>query len=503
MTKGTRARWSAASADLGASSGRLLLGRFDGERLEVEEIHRFENEPVQIAATLYWDFPRLYLEILHGLRRAFSLCAGRGDSPPRSLGIVTWGVDFGLLDRNGALLSLPVHYRDRRVEGMDREVHARVSPERLYAITGLQHLPFNTLFQVMALRRRAPWTLDSAAALLFIPDLLHFCLTGERLTEYTIASTSQLLDVRARVWSEELLEALEFPREVFQPLLAPGTRLGPLRPEAREQAGGALEVIAAATHDTASAVAAAPAAASPFAFLSSGTWSLLGAELPEPDLSASARAANFTNEGGAGGAIRFLKNIMGLWPLQELRREWEREGRALSWEALAREAGAAPPPGSWVDPDDPRFLAPGPMAARVRAALAETGQPAPESGGVMARLLLESLALKCAQVFERLETVTARRFEALHIVGGGVRNALLCQWTADALGRPVLAGPEEATALGNLLIQLLAAGKIASLAEGRALIARSFPPVVYEPRAQEGARWREARERFDRLFSAA
>jgi rhamnulokinase len=488
--------------DLGAESGRGLVGRFDGGRIELEEVHRFPNGPVRMAETLYWDLPRLFDEIKVALRKASAAHPGLD-----GVGVDTWGVDFGLIGRGGTLLGNPVHYRDARTEGMIEEALRRVPRERIYEITGLQFLPFNTVYQLLALKRSDSPLLEVAETLLMMPDLLGWLLTGRRAGERTIASTTQLLDPRLGTWSDALCEALELPRAILPELIEPGTELGPLLRSVAEDVGSArLSVLAPATHDTASAVVAVPAAVSnssgapDWCYISSGTWSLLGVEVPAPIINAETLRHNFTNEGGVAGTTRLLKNIMGLWLVQESRRTWARAGRDLSYDELLPRAEAARPFAALVDPDHPSFLSPGDMPARLAAFCTRTGQAPPGDEGAFVRCALESLALKYRWAVERLESILGTTIRTIHVVGGGSKNALLCQFTADACGRPVVAGPVEATAVGNVLMQATARGRIATLADARAVVARSFPVRTYEPR--DASAWDDAAGRFAALLPA-
>ncbi len=484
--------------DLGAESGRGLLGRFDGERLELEEVHRFANGPVRMVGTLHWDLPHLYGSILTTLGRAAGTSAGLD-----AIGVDTWGVDFGLVGRGDVLLGNPVHYRDARTEGMIEAACALVPRERIYEITGLQFLPFNTAFQLLAMKRAGSPLLDVAETLLMMPDLIGWLLTGRRAGERTDASTTQLLDARGGTWSDDLCEGLGLPRSILPELIDPGTELGPLRADVAAEAGlGRVAVVAPATHDTASAVAAVPAAGPSgtgppdWCYLSSGTWSLLGVEVPRPVINAETLRHNFTNEGGVDGTTRLLKNIMGLWLVQESRRTWARAGRDLTYEDLVARAAASRPFAATIDPDDPSLLAPGDMPSRIAALCRRAGQPEPADEGALVRCALESLAIKYRWTIERLESVIGGPIRAIHVVGGGAKNALLNQLTADACGRPVVAGPVEATAAGNLLMQARARGRIGSLADLRAVVARSFPVTTYEPRSADRAAWDDAAGRL-------
>jgi rhamnulokinase len=484
--------------DLGASGGRAIIGRFDGERLALDDVHRFPNGPTQLptayGASLFWDILRLFGEIKEGLAKAVSCCGG----DLVSLGLDTWGVDFGLLDKAGVLLGKPYHYRDNRTDGMMDEAFRRVPRSELFAATGIQFMQINTLFQLLSLAVRRDPTLAAADKLLMIPDLLNYWLTGRAVSEYTIASTTQFLDPFTRDWARPLLERLGLPTHILPPIVEPGTLLGALLPHVADETGvRGLTVVAPACHDTAAAVAAVPAAGSDFAYLSSGTWSLIGAETRAPVVNERSLAFNFTNEGGVCGTIRLLKNITGLWIIQESRRTWASQGHALSWDDITAQASRAPAFTALIDVDARDFASPGDMPGRIRAYCGRTGQPIPEGIGAVARVVYESLALKYRWGLERLEELVGRRLAPLHIVGGGAQNRLLNQFTADALGRPVVAGPVEATAAGNLLMQLLATGHIASLAQGRDLIRRSFGAEVYEP--HPGSAWEEAYGRFCKL----
>lgn len=483
--------------DLGAESGRAILGRLDGGRLELQELHRFATGVTPVLGRLYWDVLRFHDEIRAGLRAA----AGHGALG--SVGIDTWGVDYGLLAADGTLLDNPRNYRDPRTDGVMEAAFATVPRERIFADTGLQFMPINTLWQLLSMRRGGDTQLQAAHRFLMMPDLLHYFLTGRQACEFTNATTTQFYDPRQRRWATDLLEAFDLPTAMLPEILDPGTTLGPLRPEIAQETGvGGVPVVLPATHDTGSAVAAVPCEQADIAYISSGTWSLMGAELSEPNVSDAALRYNFTNEGGVGGTFRFLKNIMGLWLVQETRRTWQGEGRDYDYATLTQMAAAARPFGAVVDPDDARFLPPGDMATRVRDLCAETGQTPPADDGALVRCLLESLALKYRWVLERLEEILGRRLEAIHIVGGGINNELLCQLTADAAGRPVIAGPAEATAIGNLLVQALGLGWLDSVADIRQVVRASFSPRTYEP-ASDRDGWDEAFARLSRQLPAA
>ncbi len=476
--------------DLGAESGRAVVGTFDGERLALEDVHRFPNVPVAVAGTLHWDFLRLFGDVTAGLRRA---AAG---GPVASVGVDTWGVDFGLLDVRGRLLANPVHYRDGRTEGMPDLAFAVVPRDEIYAATGIQFMPINTLYQLWSMVRAGDPLLGQADRLLMMADLFHHFLAGSAVAEYTNASTSQCLDPVTREWARPLLERFGIPTGILPPVVAPGTVLGPVRADIADETGlRDARVVAPGSHDTASAVVGAPLAGPTTAFLSSGTWSLIGLEMPAPVISAASLAANLTNEGGVGGTVRLLRNVVGLWLVQESRRALWPAGDAPSYEELAVLAEAAPAFTAFIDPDDERFLRPGNLPARVRAFCAETGQPAPDDNGTLIRVVLESLALRYAVAVDELARASGHPVEAIQVVGGGSNNRLLCRLTASATGLPVRAGPVEATASGNLCVQAIAAGELASIAEARELIARSFPVTAYEPAGD----WAEARARFNGL----
>ncbi len=476
-----------AAVDLGASSGRVMVGEVGQGGLRVHEVRRFPNTPVTVGGTLHWDIARLYAEILAGLRSAAR------QSDLASAGIDSWGVDYGLLDADGKLLGDPVHYRDRRTDGVAEQVLSKVPAAELYAATGIQQQPFNTLYQLVA---AGPAQLGAARTMLLIPDLLAYWLTGQAGAEITNASTTQLLDVRARSWDLPLAEQLGIPRHLFPPLRAPGTLIGETLPEATDQAGlgRPLPVVATASHDTAAAVAGVPAEASGFAFISCGTWSLAGLELGQPVLTEASRRANFTNEAGANGTIRYLRNVMGLWLLQESMRTWATSDLDGLLDAAAREE----PLRAVVDASDPAFLPPGDMPARIASVCRHTGQVPPRTPAEVTRCILDSLALAHRQAIRDAGELADRDVRIVHLVGGGARNTLLCQLTADATGLPVLAGPVEAAAIGNLLLQARSLGAApADLTGLRALIRASHQPIRYEP-AGDQRRWQAAARRATR-----
>ncbi len=484
--------------DLGAESGRAVLGKLGGGKLELEEIHRFPNEPQWILGRLHWDTPRLFAEIKNGLTRA----AREKGARPSSLGVDTWGVDFALLDQNDELLGLPYHYRDHRTDGIMERTFELVPREDIYRATGIQFMQINTLFQLMAMRFSNSPLLDSTRSLLFTPDLLHFWLTGRKANELSIASTSQFYDPTSRGYATTLLDRLGIPTGFLQEIVEPGTNLGRLHDSVTRETGAeGMQVIAPASHDTGSAVAAVPAeSAGGWAYISCGTWSLVGVESQRPVISNRTLEYNLTNEGGVNCTTRLLRNVMGLWILQQCRRSWERAGRKYGYDELAAMAEDAPPLDVLVDPDDESFLNPPDMPEAIAGFCRRTGQIPPEGVAATVRCITESLALKYRWVIEKLEDVTRERMEVIHVMGGGCRNRQLCQATADATGRTVLAGPVEATAIGNIVIQAISLGDLGSLADARALIRRSFPQE--ECRPNDTAAWDTAYERFLRLLGS-
>ena len=487
-----------AAVDLGAESGRVSLGRFDGRRLEVEVVHRFANRPVKLAGSLYWNTTQLFDDILQGLRAAKE----SAHAPIASVGVDTWGVDFGILDADGRLLGLPVHYRDKRTEGLIEEVTAQIPAREIYAQSGIAFWPFNTLYQLRALARQHSPLLREGRTLLFTPDLLHYWLCGEMANERSIASTSQCLAVGDDTWLAPLLESLGIPSSLFSaPLVPSGTVLGPVLPEIAAEIGiDGMRVISPACHDTASAVAAAPLSSPEAAYLSSGTWSLLGVESDTPTATPAAHAAGFTNEKGVGHSYRFLQNIMGLWLVQQSRAAWAREGTSYDYGELAYLAEQAAPFRAWVNPNDLRYYAPDNMVDTVRQACAETGQAAPQSVPDVMRCLLESLAFTYRASIEQIETLKNTRVPCLHIIGGGSQNRVLNQWTANALGRPVISGPVEGTVIGNLLVQLMALGEVKDLAEIRQVVRQSGEVITFTP--QDTAAWDDAYGRYQGTFGA-
>lgn len=465
--------------DLGASSGRAIVGTLAGEpsRLKLAEVHRFEHHACPTPAGPVWDLTGIWQNILTGLRAAASWCAAN-QAELQSVGVDTWGVDWALVGKSGELLALPHCYRDPQNDGACERVLEKLGGfDKLYARTGIQLMSLNTLFQVAARFEREPRLFDAAERLLFLPDLFHFWLSGELSTERTIASTSSMLDVRIGDWDRPLLEKLGLPTHMLGPIVEPGTDIGSIRTEVAAATGvtKSLRVILPPSHDTASAVAAVPASGErSWAYLSSGTWSLLGAEINEPIATDAARQVPFTNERGINGTVRFLKNIAGLWLLQELRREWELQGERRDYAELVREAEQADPHRTLIDPNHADFASPGNMAEKICRYALSAGQPVPETKGQLIRCCLESLAHCYRETTDQLEKILGRRIEVLHLVGGGTKNQLLNRMTAEALERPVICGPVEATAIGNLLVQAMGFGEIANSTELRAVVARSF-----------------------------
>lgn len=484
------------AVDLGAESGRVLSASLRDGRVELEEIHRFPNEPVKLNDGLHWDVLGIFAEVKEGLRKAGDKVGGI-----ESVGIDSWAVDFALLDRDGALISNPHNYRDPRTEGKIEQAFERVPKKEIYQTTGIQFIRINTLYQLLAMEGSP--LLEVADRLLLIPDLICYWLTGRKASEFTNATTTQLYDLEAGEWAWDLLERMSLPAHVFPEILPPATELGHVLPEVAQELGlgRSFAVITVGSHDTASAVAAVPAEGDNFAYISSGTWSLAGVETPEPILTREAMESNFTNEGGVGGRTRFLKNVMGLWILQECRRTWAEEGDEYSYEELEILAREAPAFESVVDPDHPAFFSPGDMPSRIREFCQKTGQKTPEEPGQVTRCVFESLALKYQRVLEQAVLLSGKSVETIHVVGGGSRNSLMCQLTADAADLPVLAGPVEATALGNAMVQAMAGGYLDSVEEIRATVRRSSDVARYVP-GEETGEWEEARTRFRNVLES-
>ncbi|RCX13221.1 rhamnulokinase [Anaerobacterium chartisolvens] len=477
--------------DYGASSGRGILGKFDGSRLEIEEVHRFANEPVTVNGHLYWDILRLYHELKQGIHK----CTVNGHKDIGSIGIDTWGVDFGLLDSEGNLLGNPFHYRDIRTEGMIGEAAKLVSKRSIYEETGIAFQKFNTLYQLLSMSLRGSPLLEKASTMLFIPDLLNYFLTGEKASEYTIASTAQMLDSRKGQWAGDMLKKLGIPQGILANIIKPGAQLGKLSTMVSTELGmGRVPVMAVAEHDTGSAVVSVPASQDRYAYISSGTWSLLGVEAAAPVINDDTYRLNYTNEGGFNNSIRLLKNIMGLWIYQECKRAWDKEGESTSFDQLEQEASKSTAFLSFIDPDDDMFYNPGGMPGKIREYCSKTGQRVPETRAEIVRCIMESLALKYKMALYGLENILGYTLPVLHIVGGGCKNVMLSQFTANAIDRPVITGPTEATAVGNLVAQLVALGEVGSLAEGREVVRNSFPCRAYAP--ADVRQWDEAYGRF-------
>jgi len=478
--------------DFGASSGRAILGTFDGKQIQLEELHRFSNDPVQVNGHLYWDALRLFYEIKQGILK----CANAGHTDIAAIGIDTWGVDFALLDEDGELLANPYHYRDYTVENM-QATFDEIGKDKIYAETGLQMLPFNTLYQLRYFKKNKSETLKRAKHLLLMPDFFNYLLTGKMAAEYSNVSTTQLFNPIKGEWSAELIKALGIDSSLLGDIVDAGTMLGVLRPElAEELMMPQVPVICVASHDTGSAVASVPFDDTESSlYISCGTWSLMGAELPQPVINAEAAAMHLTNEGGVNRTTRFLTNIMGLWLIQESRRQWIREGKSVSFAELEQSAKAAKSFVSFINPDEDLFLTPGNMPRRIQSYCEQTGQPVPQTQGEIMRCIYQSLALKYRETVEDIEKILDRKITTIHMVGGGIKDKLLCKMTAEATGRRVLAGPVEATAMGNIMVQLIALGEVKDIAEAREFIKHSFEKEEYLP--TEGTKvWDEAFARF-------
>jgi rhamnulokinase len=478
--------------DVGAESGRALLGRLSSGTLDVQEVHRFPNGPVRCGESLHWDILRVWRD----MTRTLDALAG---TAIESVGVDTWGCDYALIGERGELLENPYHYRDARTDGVMDAVFRHVPRDQIYSVTGIQFLPFNTLFQLYAAAHATPKLLEAASAVATIPDLLNYWFTGMLRSEFTNATTTQMVDARTRAWATDLLWQVGIPARLMTPIAEPGTILGPITPDVSAAFAG-TPVVLPACHDTASAMASVAAGGSQ-AFLSSGTWSLLGTELPAPVITPEARDLNFTNEGGVCGTTRLLKNIAGMWLFESCRRSWARDGREFTYdELLASAAADVPAFRSLIDPDHRTFLHPADMVRAIGDYCRQTEQVVPENPPAFVRTILESLALKYRSVLESLEEIVGRRFTTIRVVGGGSRNRVLNQFTADATGRTVVAGPVEATALGNLAMQMLATGAVPSLGEARAIIERSFPVERFEPAQSD--RWESVYRRFQAYVGA-
>lgn len=475
--------------DFGASSGRAIIGCFDGDKITLEEVHRFSNDPVSVGGTVYWDVLRLFYEIKQGIVKA--KIAGGFDS----IGIDTWGVDFGLIDSEGKLMENPVHYRDTRTAGLVDESFKTMPKEKLYGITGIQFMELNTLFQLISLKKYRPWMLERADKMLFMPDLLAYMLTGKMCAEYSIATTSQLIDLETKSWSEDILDAFGIKKSLFAPLVKSGTVLGELSKEICEECGVApVPVISVCGHDTQSAITSVPCEDGNFAFLSSGTWSLFGTELDKPIVNETSMNINITNEGGFDGSTGFLKNIIGLWLIQESRRQWKREGEEYSYADLEKLALAAEPFKCFIDPDAPEFVPHGNIPERVREFCRRTGQYVPQTVGEVMRCIYESLAMKYRLTFEKLRECTKRDYPVIHVIGGGTKDGLLCQMTANSCDRTVKAGPIEATVMGNVAVQLMSDGSVENIGQARKIIADSSELKTFEPK--DTGDWAKAYEDF-------
>lgn len=482
--------------DLGAGSGRAMLGHFDGKSLKLEECYRFPNHPVRVGDHLYTDVLHLWSQVQTGLQQA----AYKTQASLASIGIDTWGVDFALLDEQDRLLGNPHHYRDPHTRGTLETALEIVSLQDIYTQTGNQLIEFNTLFQLIALQREQSPNLINAHSLLMLPDLFNFWLCGEKVSEATIASTSQCFNPITQNWAKELISVLGLPTHIFQKIVPAGTVLGTLRPWLTEGCDCAkLPVIAPACHDTGSAVAAIPVDQDRFMYISSGTWSLIGVELKQPLINQATLSANFANEGGVGERTRLLKITPGMWMLQQCRDEWARRGQAYSYDELTSLARQSSPFGPLLAVGDEAFLAPGGMPARITEYCQRTHQQIPQSPGEIVRAILESLALEYQFCLETLEGILGYRLDVIHIIGGGSRNSLLNQLTADLTQRPVIAGPVEATVAGNILVQLMALGALASLDQVRKVMRDSFQPSTFLPASHAG--WDEARDRYSKLVA--
>ncbi len=479
--------------DMGASSGRHVVGSLNNGRLRLEEVYRFPNGPVEVLGRLYWDLLAQWTHIRNGMHAA----GARFGANVASLGIDTWGVDFGLLGRNDELLGNPYHYRDHRTDGVMESAFQTVSRDEIFRQTGLQFMQLNTLYQLLAMKASRSPLLDVAERLLMMPNLFHWMLTGEKVNEFTDATTTQFYNPRERRWALELLQRFGLPTHILGDIEPPGTVLGPLRESLGCESGLAgAKVVLPGSHDTASAVMAVPAASqhADWCYISLGTWALMGVEVLEPVINERSLSLNFTNEGGVGGTIRLLKNITGLWLVQECRRVWNQGGKNWDWEDLNGLTERAPLLAAFVNPDAAEFLAPTDMPAAIRDFVQRTGGRVPSSEGEVLRCALDSIAMKFRHVLEMCESLVGRRLETIHIVGGGTKNRILCQAAADACGRRVLAGPVEATAIGNIMMQAVAAGEVADIAQAREVIRNSFPLEEYVPR--HAAAWDEAYPRF-------
>ncbi len=479
--------------DFGASSGRAIVGVFDGEKIELREVHRFSNDPVTINGTVYWDVQRLFFEIKQGILKA------KEDGGFDSIGIDTWGVDFGLLRKDGTLIENPVHYRDKRNDGMAEFSKKYMSHEEMYDITGIQFMDFNTVFQLLSLKENRPYILEEADTLLFMPDLLSYFLSGVKSTEYSIATTSQMVDLKTRDWSDKIINDLGLKKDILTPIVATGTIIGQLSDEICEELGvPKADIVSVASHDTQSAITAAPCEYEDFAFISCGTWSLFGTEVKEPVLNEASKKLNVTNEGGYDYSIAFLKNICGLWLIQESRRQWIREGKEYSYAELEKLALECEPFKCFIDPDAPEFATMGNLPQRVKDYCKKTNQYVPETVGEIMRCIYESLALKYRLTFDGIMECTGKVYDRIHVMGGGTKDKLLLDMTAQSCNVDVYGGPIEATALGNIAIQFMSSGVIEDIKQARKIIARGENLKLYKPADRD--EWEKAYETFKEII---
>lgn len=481
------------SFDFGASSGRAILGTYDGSNLQLKEVHRFENKPVILNDTLSWDIDMLFGEIKKTLK---TVCKR---TTVDSIAVDTWGVDFGLINEGGELIDNPVHYRDTRFEGLIEEVQKSFSLAKLYKMTGNQIINFNTIFQLAYLKKYQEKYLNEAKAMLLMPDLFNYLLTGIEKAEETIASTTQLFDPYKKTWNEEIIHTLGFPRKIFKDLVKPGNEIGLISRELAEELSiSQIPVIATTSHDTASAVVSVPTPYDDFLFISCGTWSLIGTELKEPIISEKSVAYNITNESGINGTTRFLKNVTGLWVLQETKKQFEREGRRYSYDDITKLAEEAEAFKCFIDTDHYDFQFPGDMPTTIKAYAQKTRQPVPETDGEIFRSIYESLALKYRYVFEEVMDCVEKRFKRVHVVGGGSKAEILCQMVANASNMEIMAGPVEATVIGNSLVQLISQNIVNGVSEGREIVRRSFPVKLYQPEKYEA--WNAQYKRYKNIL---
>ena len=492
------AKKSYLAVDMGASSGRLLIGHFDGRRIELEEVHRYMNGPVEMMGSYHWNLPGLWSEVQNGLR----LTGEKFGATVESVGVDTWGVDYGYFDKNGKLLGNPYCYRDPRTDGVMEESFKTVSRDEIFANSGLQFMQINTLYQLIADKISGSVAQANAERFMMIPDIFHWLLSGEMSNEFTDSTTTQCFDPVKGDWAKGMLEKFGIPSHIFKPVSQPGTVLGTLRASLAEESGlKGMKIVLPGSHDTASAVMAVPTASpvgsTDWAYVSLGTWALMGIESPKPVVNDVVSGFNFTNEGGVGGTTRILKNICGMWLLQECRRVWNQKGRNLDWEDMNNMTSGAPAMTAFIDPDHRDFLAPTDMPEAIRRFAQRTGQAVPQDDGTVLRVILESIAMKFRQVLGMCEKISGAKIDTLHIVGGGIRNKLLCQAAANATGCRVVTGPIEATAIGNVMMQAVASGDVAGIAEARAVIRDSFDVAEYLP--QESALWDDAYERFVKI----